>query len=126
MLRRSKSSRRMNFNFFLCRAGQAEQRAFSRADLTAVIGVVALLSLLLLPALAKESDDGERAICLNNMQRIMAAVAMYSTDNNDFLPHPSWGSDLTGVDNWCYATRLPSGEAAPSASGRSGPDAHIT
>jgi hypothetical protein len=115
----------MNSNFFLRRTDEAEERAFSRTDLAAIIGVAALLSLLLLPALARESDGGERAICLNNMQRIMAAVAMYSADNNDSLPHPSWGSDLTGPNNWCYATRLPTGEAARSASGRSGPDAHI-
>jgi type II secretory pathway pseudopilin PulG len=94
----------MNSDAFPRRAGNAETRAFSRTDLVAVVGVVGLLSLFLLPVLARETDDSERAVCLNNMQRIMAAVAMYSTDNSDFLPHPSWGSDLSGPDNWCYAT----------------------
>lgn len=94
----------MTSNAFPRQAGKAETRGFSRTDLVAVIGVVVLLSLVFLPALARENDDPERAVCLKNMQQIMAAVAMYSTDNNDFLPHPSWGGNLTGPDNWCYAT----------------------
>ena len=114
----------MNSNFIWGRADEARHRAFSRTDLAALIGVVALLSLLVFPVLAREADSAERAVCLNNMQRIMAAVAMYSTDNNDSLPHPSWGSDLTGPDNWCYATRLPTGQSASSAAGKGGPDAH--
>ena len=114
----------MKSNLLFRRAHDSRHRAFSRTDLAALIGLMALLSLLVFPVLAREADSTERAVCLNNMQRIMAAVAMYSTDNNDFLPHPSWGSGLTGLDNWCYATRLPTGESAPSAAGKGGPDAH--
>lgn len=115
----------MNSDAFLRQAGNTETRAFSRTDLVAIVGVVSLISLVLLPVLAKETDDSERAVCLNNMQRLMAAVAMYSTDNNDFLPHPSWGADLTGPDNWCYATvnrgrdpELPVNALAASCAGR--------
>src|SRR5438094_4219687 len=116
--------RQMKSNLLFRGAHDSRHRAFSRTDLAALIGVVALLSLLVFPVLAREADSAERAVCLNNMQRIMAAVAMYSTDNNDSLPHPSWGSDLTGPDNWCYATRLPTGQSASSAAGKGGPDAH--
>lgn len=106
------------------RSNKAPERAFTFTELVAVLGTIALLVLIVLPVLARDIDSSERAVCLNNMRRIMAAVAMYSTDNNDFLPHCSWGSDLTGPDNWCYATCLPTGESAPSANRRSGPDAH--
>jgi len=98
--------------------------AFTLTELLAILCTIALLALLVLPVLARDTDPSERAVCLNNVRRIMAAVAMYSTDNGDFMPHPSWGADLTGADNWCYATRLPTGQTAPSANGRSGPDAH--
>jgi hypothetical protein len=98
--------------------------AFTRIELAAVLVGLFLLASVMLPAAPRSNEDGERAICLNNMKRIMAAVAMYSTDNNDRLPHPSWGADLTGPDNWCYATRLSSGQAAPSANGKGGPDAN--
>ena len=67
----------MNSNFIWGRADEPEYRAFSRTDLAALIGVVALLSLLVFPVLAREADSAERAVCLNNMQRIMAAVVMY-------------------------------------------------
>jgi hypothetical protein len=120
----NQGGRYVKSNASLRQVDQAKTRAFSRTDLVAVIGVMVLLSLLLLPALARESEDAERAVCLKNMQQIIAAVAMYSTDNNDFLPHPSWGSDLTGPDNWCYATRLQTGQRAQSAAGISGPEAH--
>jgi hypothetical protein len=113
----------MKSHAFSRKTGKPEERAFSRVDLMAVIGAVALLSFFL-TVLARECEDSERAVCLKNVQQIMAAVAMYSTDNSDFLPHPSWGGNLTGPDNWCYATRLATGESAPSANGRSGPDAH--
>jgi hypothetical protein len=41
----------------------------------------------------------------------MLASQLYARDNSDYLPHPTWGGDLTGPDGWAYATanngRLP-------------------
>ena len=51
----------MNSNFIWGRADEPEYRAFSRTDLAALIGVVALLSLLVFPVLAREADSAERA-----------------------------------------------------------------
>src|SRR5690242_13887392 len=110
--------------FHNSRPTEAPENAFTFTELLAVLCTIALLALIVLPALAKDADSSERAVCLNNMKRIMAAVAMYSTDNNDHLPHPSWGADMTGPDNWCYATHLPTGQSAPSAAGKGGPDAY--
>lgn len=109
-----------------CASTPSPRRAagFSRTELMAVLVTLSLLASVMLPAIARGNEDGERATCLNNMKRIMAAVAMYSTDNREVLPHPSWGAGMTGPNNWCYATRLPSGQAAPNATGRSGPEAN--
>ncbi len=106
------------------RRDEAPESAFTFAELLAVLGTISLLALIVLPVLARDTDSSERAVCLNNMKRIMAAVAMYATDDNDHLPHCSWGAYLTGPDNWCYATQIPTGESAPSAAGKGGPDAH--
>jgi type II secretory pathway pseudopilin PulG len=106
------------------RPDEGPGNAFTFTELLAILSTIALLASIVLPVLARDTDSPERAACLSNMKRIMAAVAMYSTDNNDYLPHPSWGADLAGPDNWCYATRLPSGETAPSAAGKGGLDAH--
>ena len=106
------------------RSNKAPARAFTFTELVAVLGAIALLALIVLPVLARDADSSERGVCLNNMKHIMAAVVIYSTDNNDHLPHPSWGTDLTGPDNWCYATHLPTGQSARSAAANGGPDAH--
>jgi competence protein ComGC len=91
-------------HFLIRKPDKQPEQAFTLTEMVAVFCTVALLGLIVLPVLARDTDPPERAVCLNNMKRIMTAVAMYSTDNNDLLPHPSWGSELTGPDNWCYAT----------------------
>jgi hypothetical protein len=60
---------------------------------------------------------------LNNVKQILLASQMYSTDNADHLPHPTWGSNLTGPDGWAYDTvnngRIPGAPAnAPSCAGK--------
>ena len=44
----------MNSNFIWGRADEARHRAFSRTDLAALIGVVALLTFLLLPPISQD------------------------------------------------------------------------
>ena len=98
--------------------------AFSWVELVAVISALAVLTLLVLPVLAKGTESSDRLICAVNMRQLLSAVAIYVADNNGYLPHPSWGSDLTGPNNWCYATHLTSGRVAVSAANRSGPNAY--
>jgi competence protein ComGC len=111
-------------NFQIRRPDETLETAFTFTELLAVLCTFTLLGFIVLPVLARDSDSPERAVCLNNMKRIMAAVSMYSTDNNELLPHPSWGSDLTGPDSGCYAVRLPTGQRPISAAGKAGPEAH--
>ena len=84
------------------------RRAFTLIELLVVIAIIAILAALLLPSLAKAKDQAQMTVDRNNVKQILLSSHLYSSDNNDYLAHPTWGSDLTGPDGWAYATKNPS------------------
>src|SRR6187402_3060224 len=69
------------------------RRAFTLVELLVVIGIIAVLVGVLLPALAQARARAQAAVCLSNLRQMGQAYFMYVGDNKGFLPHvvyPSW------------------------------------
>ena len=60
--------------------------AFTLIELLVVIAIIAILSAILLPALAKSKYTGSRAVCVNNIRQQYLSQIMYSDDNTGKFP----------------------------------------
>jgi prepilin-type processing-associated H-X9-DG protein len=60
-------------------------------ELLVVIGIIAVLIALLMPALQNARRSAVSAKCLSNLSTIMQATFIYANDNNDELVPANWG-----------------------------------
>jgi len=70
----------------------SQRRAFTLVEVLVVIGIIALLLAMLLPALSRVREASRRTQCLANIAELGRAVLLYCHDNKDHLPDAGSGN----------------------------------
>jgi len=64
---------------------------FTLIELLVVIAIIALLLSILMPALHRVKEQGQRAVCLSNLRQLTTAWIMYADSNDDNLVNGDTG-----------------------------------
>jgi prepilin-type N-terminal cleavage/methylation domain-containing protein len=87
-------------------AAAAMVQGFTLVELLVVIGIIAILISLLMPALQSARAASRDTVCMSNMRQLGMAFHTYASQNKGVLP-PGFGFPAVGSDyDHCWATYL--------------------
>jgi prepilin-type N-terminal cleavage/methylation domain-containing protein len=76
------------------------RNAFSLVELLTVIGILAIVVALLMPALGRMRAEANKVACMNHLRQLLNAQMMYVASSGGYLTYPNWGHERDGVDVW--------------------------
>jgi prepilin-type N-terminal cleavage/methylation domain-containing protein/prepilin-type processing-associated H-X9-DG protein len=84
---------------------------FTLVELLVVIGIIAVLVGILLPALSRAKQSGQSVTCLSNLRQIVQACQLYANDNDGTIIPGQWAQSannpmppqdsLYADETWC-------------------------
>jgi prepilin-type N-terminal cleavage/methylation domain-containing protein/prepilin-type processing-associated H-X9-DG protein len=72
------------------------RRAFTLVELLVVIGIIAVLIAILMPALRRARNQAQKVDCMSRIRQIILATHMYTQVNKGWLPGPHGQTDPPG------------------------------
>jgi prepilin-type N-terminal cleavage/methylation domain-containing protein len=63
-----------------------KSKGFTLVELLVVIGIIALLIAILLPALSRAREQAKNTQCLSNLRQLATVYQFYANDNQDRIP----------------------------------------
>src|SRR5262245_17683093 len=73
---------------------------FTLVELLVVIGIIALLIAVLLPALTKAKAASRTTACLSNLRQMGSAWCIYISENKGHLPYYLWNTPADANLAW--------------------------
>ena len=75
-----------------------KRQGFTLIELLVVISIIAVLMAILMPALKRAREQGQRAVCISTLKQLTLCWIMYADDNDDRADAPS--DDSPGRGDW--------------------------
>lgn len=93
-----------------------KQKGFTLIELLVVIAIIAILMALLMPALERVREQGQRMVCLANLNQLMLAWNFYNDDNDGKIVNGDTEEYGIFPDEPCWVKRdwNPSGQVQPT------------